>query len=396
MKTYRCTCGQTLFYENSLCLSCGSELGFCPTCRNIVALQPTGDGQFRCGNDKCGATLAKCANYVEHNVCNRCVAVPSSEPLCDCCRFNDTIPDLTVPGNKEKWYRLEMAKRRLFYGLAELGLPYGTEADGIEPPLRFDFKADVIPQYLFWRPVGKGERVYTGHAAGRITINVREVDDVEREKLRVDLGEAQRTLIGHFRHEIGHFYWDVLVKGRREAECIAVFGDHNNPTYSEALETYYKNGPAPNWAQNYISGYATMHPWEDFAETWAAYLDMANVLETAEHAGFGGATRIVYGDIDPMIERYQELGIALNEFNRGMGLLDVVPEVFVPAVVDKLRFIHKLVRLGRGENRAIYPDGPPPALVEPSESSSPMSQSQSTTMATQTSASPEAATAAAT
>jgi hypothetical protein len=342
----------------------------------MVSLLPAEGGQFRCGNAKCGAALAKCANYVEHNVCNRCVAVPSQEAFCDCCRFNDTIPDLTVPGNKEKWFRLETAKRRLFYDLGELGLPYGTEADGIEPPLRFDFKADVIPQYILWRRVGKGERVYTGHAAGRITINIREVDSVEREKLRIDLGEAHRTLIGHFRHEIGHFYWDVLVKGRREEECIAVFGDHNNPTYSEALEAHYKNGAPANWAQNYISGYATMHPWEDFAETWAAYLDMTSVLDTAEHAGFGGATRMVYAEIDPMIARYQELGIALNEFNRGMGLLDVVPEVFVPAVVEKLRYIHRLVRLGRGENRAIYPDGPPPVLGEPSASGSQLGQSQ--------------------
>src|SRR5262245_5015679 len=114
MKTYHCSCGQTIFYENSLCLACGSELGFCPTCRNIVSLVAGADGQFRCGNAKCGATLLKCANYTEHNVCNRCVATPSEETLCDCCRFNDTIPDLTVPGNQEKWFRLEAAKRRLF------------------------------------------------------------------------------------------------------------------------------------------------------------------------------------------------------------------------------------------------------------------------------------------
>ena len=366
MKTYHCSCGQTIFYENSLCLACGSELGFCPTCRNMVSLVAGDDGTPRCGNAKCGATLIKCANYTEHDVCNRCVATPSEETLCDCCRINDTIPDLTVAGNKAKWFRLEAAKRRLFYDLGELGLPYGTEADGIEPPLRFDFKADGIPQFILWRRVGNAERVYTGHAAGRITINIREVDSVEREKLRVDLGEAHRTLIGHFRHEIGHFYWDVLVKGRREEECIAVFGDHNNPTYSEALERHYKEGAPANWPEHYISGYATMHPWEDFAETWAAYLDMVSVLDTAEHAGFGGATRMVYADIDPIIARYKELGIVLNEFNRGMGLLDVVPEVFVPAVVEKLRYIHRLVRLGRGENRAIYPDGPPPALAEPS------------------------------
>ena len=169
------------------------------------------------------------------------------QPLCDCCRFNVTIPDLTVAGNLQKWYRLEAAKRRLFYDLGELGLPYGTAADGIEPPLSFDFKADVIPKATFGAASAAAERVYTGHANGRITINIREADDVEREKLRVDLGEAQRTLIGHFRHEIGHYYWDMLVKGRREDEFIAVFGDHNSPTYAEALERHYQEGPPADW-----------------------------------------------------------------------------------------------------------------------------------------------------
>jgi hypothetical protein len=354
MRTYRCTCDRVIFFDNSQCLGCGRELGFCPTCRNLVALVAQEDGSLACGNPECGAALAKCFNYSEHNVCNRCVALPAAaEALCDCCRFNDTIPDLTVAGNWERWRRLEAAKRRLFYDLSQLGLPYGTEADGIEPPLSFDFKADAIPKGDFWRSVGKAEKVYTGHASGRITINVREADDVEREKLRVDMGEAQRTLIGHFRHEIGHFYWDVLVKGRREAECIAVFGDHEHPTYAEALEIYYKDGAPADWPKSYISAYATMHPWEDFAETWATYLDMVSGLDTAEYNGFGGTADPANADVNAMITRYQQLGIALNEINRSMGLLDVVPEVFVQPVIGKLQFIHQLVAQGRAENGAL-------------------------------------------
>ena len=362
MKTYHCSCGQTIFYENSLCLACGSELGFCPTCRNMVSLVAGDDGTPRCGNAKCGATLVKCANYTEHDVCNRCVATPSEETLCDCCRFNDTIPDLTVAGNKAKWFRLEAAKRRLFYDLGELGLPYGTEADGIEPPLRFDFKADGIPQFILWRRVGNAERVYTGHAAGRITINIREVDSVEREKLRVDLGEAHRTLIGHFRHEIGHFYWDVLVKGRREEECIAVFGDHNNPTYSEALERHYKEGAPANWPEHYISGYATMHPWEDFAETWAHYLHIIDTLETAAafrvrvdpHAAKADDLSAevdfdVYRvpTIEPIVEAWLPLAFAVNSLNRSMGHADLYPFVLSAPVIAKLGYIHDLVRQGK-------------------------------------------------
>ena len=353
MRQYRCVCNATVFFDNSRCLACSRELGFCPTCRQIVALLPRGDGHWRCGYASCSAVVAKCDNYSRHNVCNRCVPVAASGAhslLCDCCRFNATIPDLKVAGNWEKWRRLELAKRRLFYDLDELGLPYGKSTDKIGSPLRFDFKADVVPPTDLWRSLNKAERVYTGHVAGRITINIREADNVERERLRTDFGEAHRTLIGHFRHEIGHYYWDQLVRGRREAECRAVFGDHERPTYSEALDRYYKNGPLANWSERYISAYATMHPWEDFAETWATYLDMVSCLDTAQHVGFGGEVDAVDAPCDAMIKRYQQIGIALNEVNRSMGLLDVVPEVFVEAVVHKLEFIDQLVRLGRAEN----------------------------------------------
>jgi len=365
MRTYRCVCKNPIFFDNSQCVRCSRDLGFCPACRKIGALlPPAGErataapcDQFTCGNADCGATLVKCLNYSTHNVCNRCVTAETaeSERLCDCCRFNETVPDLTVEGNWRKWYQLEAAKRRLFYDLSTLGLPYGTTADGIEPPLTFDFKADSIPKQDFWRAVGQKEQVYTGHANGRITINIREADEVEREKLRVDMDESHRTLIGHFRHEVGHFYWEVLIRGRREDECIAVFGDHNSPTYSEALERHYKEGPPSDWATNFISAYATMHAWEDFAETWATYLDMTSALETAEYNGFGGQRDPVHADLDAMVTRYQQLGIALNEINRSLGLLDLVPEVFVPPVIEKLRFIHQLVQWGRAENGALLP-----------------------------------------
>jgi hypothetical protein len=322
--------------------------------------------------------LVKCFNYSEYQVCNRCVAADGSAAgaLCDCCRFNETIPDLTVPGNQLKWYALEAAKRRLFYDLSELGLPYGTAADGIEPSLRFDFKADVIPVGNYWRSSGTAQTVYTGHDTGRITINIREADDVEREKLRVVMNEAHRTLIGHFRHEIGHFYWDALVKGRpeREAECVNVFGDHNEPTYAAALEAYYKNGPKPAWQETHVSAYATMHPWEDFAETWATYLDMASTLDTAEHVGFGGVTNPTSADFDQMISRYQAFGLAANEINRNLGLLNLVPEVFVTPVVEKLRYIHELVKQARADNPIFQTAGStqePTCEVAPPESSSP-------------------------
>ena len=360
MKTYRCICDAPLFFDNSECMTCHRELGFCPACDSVTALLPQADGTYRCGHASCNTVVGKCANYVNYSVCNRCVTEPTAGKLCDCCRFNETIPDLSVAGNLQKWYLLEAAKRRLFYDLNLLGLPYGTRADGIEPSLAFDFKSDVTMQHSEWRGVdaphhSEPQKVFTGHADGRITINIREADDVEREKLRVNMGEAHRTLIGHFRHEIGHFYWDVLVKGRREDESRAVFGDHDHPTYAEALKLHYKNGAPPDWPEHYVSAYATMHPWEDFAETWSTYLDMISTLDTSRHNGLGGAMDPLETPLDSLVSRYRQLGVALNEINRNLGLLDVVPEVFVPPVIDKLRMIHRLVRQGRKENAFLQP-----------------------------------------
>ena len=174
-----------------------------------------------------------------------------------------------------------------------------------------------------------------------------------RERLRVEMRETHRSLIGHFRHEIGHYYWDQLVLGRREVESIGAFGDHNQPTYAEALDRYYHAGPPADWPQRFVSAYATMHPWEDFAETWAAYLDMTSSLDTAENVGFGGESDPIHSDLDAMLSRYQQLGVAFNEINRNMGLLDVVPQVFVPPVIEKMRFVHELVLAGRAENGAL-------------------------------------------
>jgi hypothetical protein len=314
----------------------------------VSALIPAAGGELQCGHDQCGAELAKCNNYVVENVCNRCLsATPSGHtstaPLCDSCRLTIVIPDMSIPGNREKWYRLEVAKRRLLYLLELLQLPYGGAADGISPPLSFDFKSDDVPVEGVWRTMTT-ERVYTGHQDGKITINIREADDVGREKLRVDLHEAHRTLAGHFRHEIGHYYWQMLVAGRREEEFKERFGDPRQPSYGESLETYYRDGPPADWQARFVSAYAAMHPWEDFAETFALYLDMAEVLDTASHTALASGYDVRTMELDEMIATYLELGVAANELNRSMGLVDLVPELLTPAVCDKLAFVHQLLR----------------------------------------------------
>jgi hypothetical protein len=339
-------------------MRCKREVGWCPVCARIGDVTTTGDGTFTCS--ACSTSLVKCSNYASYNVCNRFVAcVPaqgtqsetSAGVFCDCCRFNHTIPDLGVMGNKEKWYRLEAAKRRVFYDLDMLGFPYGTEADGVTPALKFEFKADIVPNRVY-RGMGAGQKVYTGHDNGVITINIQEADDVTREKLRVDMGEAQRSLLGHFRHEFGHYVWDVLIKNQLEEESVAMFGDHNNPEYDQALKAYYQNGPKPDWLLNYVSAYATMHPWEDFAETFAVYLDMTAALDTAAHGDL--ICRPDFTDLDAMVDAYKRLGVALNEMNRSNGLLDFLPEVIAPKIREKLRFIHGLAGPTRSREQAAH------------------------------------------
>ena len=348
MRTWECTCGNRLFFENTECLSCGHHVGWCPACRSISPLLPNdnANGGFLCGRSKCQAELYKCANYTEQRVCNWCLTqeIGFAPPrLCASCRLTEIIPDLSVEGNRQRWSRLEAAKRRLLCLLDLLQLPYGRAEDGVSLPLSFVFKADAIPQNGVWRTMTH-ERVYTGHQDGRITINIREADDAEREKLRVDLNEAHRTLCGHFRHEIGHYYWQMLVPGRLDQEFEETFGDYRQPTYAEALEAYYRADPPAGWQDHFVSAYATMHPWEDFAETTALYLDMAAVLDTASHADMAPPIDVSAAELDEMITRYLQLGIAANELNRSMGLIDLVPEVLSAPVRTKLAFVHTLVR----------------------------------------------------
>jgi hypothetical protein len=339
MNTFQCSCGNRLFFNNTVCINCNNEVGWCEAFHTITALEPAADG-YRCLNAKCGAAVVKCRNYSDEHVCNR-VLIPSElsveEGLCKACRLNDVIPNLAIAGNRERWAKLELAKRRLLVELDELNLKYAPEdipahTGSHAKPLVFDFKSDT-PEI----------KILTGHADGRITINIAEADTVERERVRQQMHEPHRTLIGHMRHEIGHYYWMTLVQDKCEDECLAVFGDHRNAPYAEALNKYYLTGPEPDWQGNFVSAYATAHPWEDFAETWGFYFDMWTVLTTMHHHLPALASDPYSLTIGGLAGTYQQLGIFFNEVNRTMGLKDLVPEIISPAVTAKLAFIDKLI-----------------------------------------------------
>ena len=256
------------------------------------------------------------------------------------------------------WRRLEAAKRRLFYHLDLLGLPRGNATDGFDPPLSFDFKEDTQPlgsndAYSNSELLSTHEIMMTGHLNGKITINLREADPVERDRLRVQFGEPHRSLIGHFRYEIGHYYWELLIKGKREDTFKAVFGDHTRPTYAEAMQSYYQRGPHPNWNQRFASAYALMHPWEDFAETFTAYLEMIATLDTAKSMGLAEIHElksIPSDDVEAMCQVYARVGIAFNELSRTMGLKDLLTRPLTRSVIENIRYIHTLVAEVRAEH----------------------------------------------
>lgn len=333
MKALACgVCGQLLTFESRHCLTCRATLGYDPNTGLFLA----------------NPEASFCAN-AEAVGCNWLLAPEDPNDQCRACRLTRTVPDLDGDGNRERWTRLEQAKRRLVYSLLRLGLPVVPKSTDEAAGLAFDFLAstDVLT-------------VMTGHNAGLITINVAEADDDARERARTEMDEPYRTLLGHFRHESGHHYWERLVRGRpdRETAFRTRFGDER-ADYAAALARSYAQGPPADWEDRHVSAYAAAHPWEDFAETWAHYLHIIDTLETATAYniriapdGVAGADLNAASCPDPyeaddfrtVIAAWLPLTYAVNAINRSMGYGNLYPFVLSPPVIDKLRFVHALVR----------------------------------------------------
>lgn len=358
MIRFSCACGNTLFFENSICYSCGRKLGYLPDANVVSALEPLEGNRYRAlANDR---NYRCCRNYSKHEICNWMVADEDHNDLCLSCRLTEVIPNLAEPHNTTLWYRIEKAKRRLLYTLKQLRLPIdGRDVDPVAG-LSFRFMADDRDAGEFADEFSPNERILTGHSTGTITINLAEADPSAREELREKMNERYRTLLGHFRHESGHYYWDKLIKETGWIhEYRRLFGDETRD-YAAALDSYYKNGPPANWEQQWVSAYAAAHPWEDFAETWAHYLHMIDTLETAHDFNFSvhgqppttavGATGFGSGSfssISDLVDDWSKLTEALNAISRSMGVADMYPFVFSEAVKVKLEMIHRLVSGGK-------------------------------------------------
>lgn len=396
MRAFACThCGQLLFFENSHCLRCGTALGFAPEALELSAIEPVAWNRYRAfeptpprESDSGEVSLVdaeasgterphaqpllrsraqgpgSAARALRHKRCARAgmascnwlLPADSAEELCMSCRLTKNIPGLRTDTEMRAFAQAEGAKRRLLYQLLDLGLPLVSRQVDDKLGLAFvlGFRSDDKP-------------VMTGHCKGVITVDLLECDAVHRERLRHEFGEPYRTLLGHFRHEIGHYYWDVLIDDKAPlARFRELFGDER-VDYRAALRRNYENGGG-SWSRSFVSSYAASHPWEDWAETFAHYLHIRDTLQTAANFGLrvspaaqtippaGGkltsrATEAVTElDFAHVVAEWLPLTYAFNAANRSMGKEDLYPFVLADEVIEKLSFVHDLVRfVGLGE-----------------------------------------------
>ncbi|WP_375455315.1 putative zinc-binding metallopeptidase [uncultured Methylobacterium sp.] len=368
MKIFQCqACDQPLTFESTACDSCQRRLGYVCAVHEISALEPSSPSLHPGAQGAPtvhayahpGRRYRFCAN-ARHAACNWLVPEDAAETFCIACRHNRVVPDLTLAWNLTRWRQVEAAKRRLFYSLLRLDLPLATRAaytDG----LAFDFLVDPSESFLIGPPV------LTGHLNGLISMNIAEADDVERERRRVRFGEHYRTLLGHFRHEIGHYFWYLLVQNSPHQRTFrALFGDESL-NYVGALRTHYAYGAPADWEESYVSAYATSHPWEDFAETWAHYLHIVDTIETASTFELRLRPRLRHGaaepvvidfdpyrtpDLDRLIAAWLPLTYAVNSLARSMGQPDLYPFKLTPAVIAKLAFVHERIYAVRADMTA--------------------------------------------
>ncbi|MDB5683021.1 MAG: hypothetical protein JWM75_719 [Sphingomonas bacterium] len=359
MPPFACpNCRRLIHFEARVCPACNFTLGYHPDADRFLFL---GDNCTTWRDiDGAAHDVTVCANNGPLQVCNWLVAVGDTTPLCRAYRHNRMIPDLSVSDVPERWAKIEAAKRRMFHTLIRLGLPLETRAERPDA-LAFDFLYDASAE-ASGQPL-----VLTGHNGGLITLNIIEADDVRREQIRREMGEPYRTLLGHFRHEVGHHFWERLVKDGPDLEGFReAFGDERK-NYAAALQNHYQSlGGQIAWSDEYVSLYACSHPWEDFAETFAHLLHMIDTLATI--GGFGASLAPFPGpeshpgptvDFDPyraptaqLVDRWIPFSFALNAINRSMGQPDLYPFHLSAAIVCKLDFINRLIAGAAGRTAA--------------------------------------------
>ncbi len=340
MRNYKCQCGSEIYFYNSLCLQCGTRLGFDPEKQEMVALVQN-DGEV--WSDPQGDRYRLCKNCIEHKICNWLVQADSEYIFCLSCNLNRTIPGLSTPLQIELWGNLERAKQHLISNLLSLNLPVVSKHQNPATGLAFDILEDKRQN-----PNVYHEFVSTGHNNGIITINLAEADDVVREQMRLSMGEAYRTMLGHLRHESGHYYFDLLIKqGPYLAPFRDMFGS-DLQDYQKSMEYHYNsvnysnNAADSSASDGYITPYARSHPLEDWAECWSHYLHMADTIETAIQYGVVDKD-LLRRDFPDWLQDWSRLTTLINALNRSLGLRDAYPFILSPTVTAKIHFVHRAI-----------------------------------------------------
>ncbi|MGZ8805095.1 MAG: zinc-binding metallopeptidase family protein [Microbacterium sp.] len=330
-------CRHFLYLNTLVCPSCGADLGF-----HVLTSQFHGLRNNQTVIDD--HTWYTCSN--REWACNWLVREDAPAGRCFSCRLTRTRPASDDTVALEKLASTEEAKRRLILQLGGLGLPI-VGWDVAPGGLGFDLISSL----------SDGRPVMIGHANGIITIDLAESLDDRREAMRVRLGEPYRTILGHLRHEVGHYYQNVLLPDDAAWDrCRALFGDER-ASYQDAIARHYRLGAPEDWHESYISEYATMHPWEDFAETFAHYLHITGTLRTAAAIGIrldAAVTSMRDIDVIPqesyenepvqrLLNDWEWMSQAFNRINRSMGFGDLYPFDIVKPVREKLGYMHEIV-----------------------------------------------------
>ncbi|MGJ8676054.1 MAG: zinc-binding metallopeptidase family protein [Akkermansiaceae bacterium] len=330
MKIFTCdSCNAPVYFDNIKCLSCESILGILPGTYEIQSFSKNDQGELV---SLSGKVYKFCKNSLQYSVCNQVLELENTSPYCKSCEFTEITPNLSNIDNREPWFKLEQSKRRLLYSLNQLGISPKPKSQDAQQGLSFRFLAEHNGQEM------------TGHENGVITITIEEADDTKRVARREQFGEDYRTLLGHFRHEVGHYYWDVLISGTRHLEeCRALFGD-DRLDYGKALKAHYEKPKTTEWKGAFISHYATSHPWEDWAETFAHYLHLKDVLETSIQTGVTYSEQpLASSSFQKLMNLWMITTYRMNELGRSIGSGDIYPFIINVKVMEKMEFIHNVI-----------------------------------------------------
>lgn len=332
MKRFHCECGQPVFFESTECVSCGRSLGFDPISLEMRSLPGHSTTSIH------SQTYKRCSNAADYDNCNWLLNESDPNSLCFSCQFNRTIPNLSKEKNLERWAKIENAKRRLMYTMLSLRLPLINGFNDANNGLVFDFLEDQRTD-----PSAFSDSFASiGYLNGVITINVLEADDGARESIRVEMNELYRTLLGHMRHESGHYFWQLVENDENLLNKFrSIFGDER-ADYKQALNRYYESPSLNEWRNNYISQYASAHPMEDWAESWAHYLHIHDVMETVS-GYFLNEAPFRAADFEVWIRRWGDVSIAVNEINRGSGLGDPYPFVLNENTIRKMQLVNEVI-----------------------------------------------------